>query len=125
MCSNTTLDVLPIALNTRIKHIRMSQNKIRVVDASFQFYEHLLTIDLSSNIIEDIEDRSFAAQAALQRLALDHNRLRDLSDKVPRPSPSLLQVFLGLARLTALSLRGNLLTTLPPALLAPMPSLER
>ena len=125
MCSNTTLDVLPIALNTRIKHIRMSRNKIRVVDASFQFYEHLLTIDLSNNIIEDIEDRSFAAQATLQRLALDHNRLRDLSDKVAAPLPPLVQVFLGLARLTALSLRGNLLTTLPPALLAPMPSLVR
>ena len=62
VCSNTSLDVLPIALNTRIKQIKMSQNKIRVVDASFQFYEHLLSIDLSNNIIEDIEDKSFAAQ---------------------------------------------------------------
>ena len=62
VCSNTSLDVLPIALNTRIKQIRMSHNKIRVVDASFQFYEHLLSIDLSNNIIEDIEDKSFAAQ---------------------------------------------------------------
>ena len=31
----------------------------------FQFYEHLLSIDLSSNIIEDIEDKSFAAQKSL------------------------------------------------------------
>ena len=30
------LDVLPIALNTRIKYIKMSFNKIRIVDASFQ-----------------------------------------------------------------------------------------
>ena len=37
-------------------------SQIRVVDASFQFYEHLLSIDLSDNIIEDIEDKSFAAQ---------------------------------------------------------------
>ena len=68
------LDVLPIALNTRIKYIKMSFNKIRIVDASFQvekklsfevrinfvsfqFYEHLIEIDLSSNIIEDIEDK--------------------------------------------------------------------
>ena len=29
---------------------------------TFQFYEHLLVIDLSCNIIEDIEDKSFAAQ---------------------------------------------------------------
>ena len=36
VCSNTTLDVLPIALNTRIKQIQMSHNKIRIVDASFQ-----------------------------------------------------------------------------------------
>ena len=36
VCANSTLDVLPIALNTRIEHIRMSFNKIRIVDASFQ-----------------------------------------------------------------------------------------
>ena len=66
VCSNTSLDVLPIALNTRIKQIRMSHNKIRVVDASFQFYEHLVSIDLSNNIIEDIEDKSFAAQVPLK-----------------------------------------------------------
>ena len=70
VCSNTSLDVLPIALNTRIKQIRMSHNKIRVVDASFQFYEHLLSIDLSNNIIEDIEDKSFAAQVSFQQPAL-------------------------------------------------------
>ena len=39
-------------------------SQIRVVDASFQFYEHLLSIDLSDNIIEDIEDKSFAAQVS-------------------------------------------------------------
>ena len=44
----------------------MSHNKIRVVDASFQFYEHLVSIDLSNNIIEDIEDKSFAAQVPLK-----------------------------------------------------------
>ena len=41
-------------------------SQIRVVDASFQFYEHLLSIDLSDNIIEDIEDKSFAAQVPPQ-----------------------------------------------------------
>ena len=35
-CTNSTLDVLPIALNTRIENIKMSFNKIRIVDASFQ-----------------------------------------------------------------------------------------
>ena len=100
-CSNSTLDVLPIALNTRIEHIRMNFNKIRIVDASFQvgevavtwplpycificfqFYEHLITIDLSSNIIEDIEDKSFAAQKSLIKLSLANNKLSDLSTKV-------------------------------------------
>ena len=71
VCSNTSLDVLPIALNTRIKQIRMSHNKIRVVDASFQFYEHLLSIDLSNNIIEDIEDKSFAAQVSFSHQILN------------------------------------------------------
>eukprot|EP00090_Calanus_glacialis_P016591 TRINITY_DN25945_c0_g1_i1.p1 TRINITY_DN25945_c0_g1~~TRINITY_DN25945_c0_g1_i1.p1 ORF type:complete len:535 (-),score=54.61 TRINITY_DN25945_c0_g1_i1:105-1709(-) len=97
ICANTTLDVLPIALNTRIKHIRMSHNKIRIVDASFQFYEHLLSIDLSSNIIEDIEDKSFAAQKSLLKLSLSKNRIRDISAKV----------FIGLSKLNYLSLRSN------------------
>ena len=35
-CTNSTLDVLPIALNTNIEHIKMNYNKIRIVDASFQ-----------------------------------------------------------------------------------------
>ena len=42
VCANSTLDVLPIALNTRIEHIRMSFNKIRIVDASFQVTKLLL-----------------------------------------------------------------------------------
>ena len=42
-CSNSTLDVLPIALNTRIEHIRMNFNKIRIVDASFQVGEVAVT----------------------------------------------------------------------------------
>ena len=48
----------------------------------FQFYEHLITIDLSSNIIEDIEDKSFAAQKSLIKLSLANNKLSDLSTKV-------------------------------------------
>ena len=42
VCANSTLDVLPIALNTRIEHIRMSFNKIRIVDASFQVIVSIL-----------------------------------------------------------------------------------
>ena len=41
-CTNSTLDVLPIALNTRIEHIKMSFNKIRIVDASFQVEKVLI-----------------------------------------------------------------------------------
>ena len=97
------LDVLPIALNTRIKYIKMSHNKIRIVDASFQvekkfsfevrinfvsfqFYEHLIEIDLSSNIIEDIEDKSFAAQKYLIKLDLSRNKIQDIKPKVNRNS---------------------------------------
>ena len=84
----------------------MSFNKIRIVDASFQvhiiykklsfevrinfvsfqFYEHLIEIDLSSNIIEDIEDKSFAAQKYLIKLDLSHNKIQDIKPKVNRNS---------------------------------------
>ena len=50
----------------------------------FQFYEHLISIDLSSNIVEDIEDKSFAAQKSLIRLDLSRNKIRDLSPKVEK-----------------------------------------
>ena len=81
----------------------MSFNKIRIVDASFQvekklsfevrinfvsfqFYEHLIEIDLSSNIIENIEDKSFAAQKYLIKLDLSHNKIQDIKPKVNRIS---------------------------------------
>ena len=55
---------------------------MKYLKKSFQFYEHLLSIDLSSNIIEDIEDKSFAAQKMLSKLILSHNKIGDLSPKV-------------------------------------------
>ena len=81
-CSNTTLDVLPIALNMGIKHLKMNHNKIRIVDASFQFYEHLISLDLSRNLISDVEVKSFAAQHSLRRLILEGNRITSLSNQV-------------------------------------------
>ena len=61
-------------------------SQIRVVDASFQFYEHLLSIDLSDNIIEDIEDKSFAAQVMmmmimLMMIELSDNIIEEIEDK--------------------------------------------
>ena len=55
---------------------------MRINFVSFQFYEHLIEIDLSSNIIEDIEDKSFAAQKYLIKLDLSHNKIQDLNPKV-------------------------------------------
>ena len=51
VCANSTLDVLPIALNTRIEHIRMSFNKIRIVDASFQVAKSLIFFYLNFSLV--------------------------------------------------------------------------
>ena len=59
---------------------------MRINFVSFQFYEHLIEIDLSSNIIEDIEDKSFAAQKYLIKLDLSHNKIQDIKPKVNRNS---------------------------------------
>ena len=59
---------------------------MRINFVSFQFYEHLIEIDLSSNIIEDIEDKSFAAQKYLIKLDLSHNKIQDIKAKVNRNS---------------------------------------
>ena len=66
-------------------HFRFSTRKLNNLikkSVSFQFYERLITIDLSSNIVEDIEDKSFAAQISLTSLVLAKNRIKDLSPKV-------------------------------------------
>ena len=60
--------------------------EVRINFVSFQFYEHLIEIDLSSNIIEDIEDKSFAAQKYLIKLDLSHNKIQGIKPKVNRNS---------------------------------------
>ena len=67
----------------RLKKVKF---EVKINFVSFQFYEHLIAIDLSSNIIEDIEDKSFAAQKYLIKLDLSHNKIQDIKPKVNRNS---------------------------------------
>ena len=67
---------------------------MRINFVSFQFYEHLIEIDLSSNIIENIEDKSFAAQKYLIKLDLSHNKIQDIKPKVNRISTFFYSLFL-------------------------------
>ena len=43
-----------------LKRIKIAQ--VRTIDDGFQFYEALLTLDLSDNMIETIQDGAFQSQ---------------------------------------------------------------
>ena len=47
--SASQLDVIPITLNPMIRTLVLQGNRIRTVDASFQFYGQLLAVDFSNN----------------------------------------------------------------------------
>ena len=97
------LEVIPITLNPMIKRLDLRGNLISTVDASIQFYGQLEILDLSGNRVDDLPDRRFISQKRLVRLALDDNRVENVTGNT----------FVGLRSLEWLSLRGNQIRDLP------------
>lgn len=109
ICSaDAHLDIIPITLNPSIKEIHLRHNKIRTVDASFQFYGQLEHVDFSYNQMTELPDKCFAKQSKLKHLQMDFNSIGNITN----------QTFLGLKSLTYLSLRGNKLSNLNEELAA-------
>jgi len=113
-CIEANLDVIPITLNPSIQRLVLKYNRIKTVDAAFQFYGELKYVDLSYNHLVSIPTRSFEAQRKLVELHLNHNKISSVSNKT----------FVGLRALTVLSLRGNYLEELPERLFSLLPQLE-
>lgn len=113
-CIEANLDVIPITLNPSIQRLVLKYNRIKTVDAAFQFYGELKYVDLSYNHLVSIPTKSFEAQRKLVELHLNHNKISSVSNKT----------FLGLRSLTVLSLRGNYLEELPERLFSLLPQLE-
>lgn len=113
-CEKSKLDVLPITLNPAIQRLVLRNNKIKTIDAAFQFYRDLQYIDLSVNHLVNIPNNSFANQEKLQELHLNKNKLSSFNNKT----------FKGLKSLTVLNLRENFIEQLPRGLFSVLTKLE-
>ncbi|XP_049822924.1 insulin-like growth factor-binding protein complex acid labile subunit isoform X2 [Aethina tumida] len=113
-CERGKLDVIPITLNPAIQRLVLKNNKIKTVDAAFQFYRDLQYVDLSNNHLVNIPTKSFINQVKLQELHLNKNKLSSINNNT----------FQGLKSLTVLNLRENFLEELPRGLFSILPKLE-
>ncbi|KAJ8867258.1 hypothetical protein PR048_031057 [Dryococelus australis] len=113
-CVQANLDVIPITLNPSIQRLVLRGNRVKTVDAAFQFYSELQYVDLSDNQLVTIPTRSFEAQRKLVELHLYHNRISSISN----------HTFVGLRALTVLSLRRNFLEEFPDQLFSSLSRLE-
>lgn len=113
-CGQGSLDVLPIALNPSIRRLVITDNKIRTIDSSMQFYAELQHLDLSSNQLLSIPARTFHYQRKLQELHLNRNKISAITNRT----------FTGLAAITVLNLRSNHIADIGPGTFGMMPLLR-
>ncbi|XP_053953932.1 leucine-rich repeats and immunoglobulin-like domains protein 1 [Anastrepha ludens] len=113
-CGEGQLDVLPIALNPSIQRLVIRNNKIKTIDSSIQFYAELTFLDLSSNHLMTIPQRTFAYQKKLQEVHLNDNKIGAISNKT----------LIGLSAVTVLNLRGNLISELHLGTFTPLVKIE-
>ncbi|KAK6632438.1 hypothetical protein RUM44_007480 [Polyplax serrata] len=113
-CKEANLDVIPITLNPSIQRLVLKNNRIKTVDAAFQFYGELQYVDLAYNHLVSIPVKSFEAQKKLVELHLNHNKISSITNLT----------FVGLKNLTVLSIRGNFLEELTTNLFSTVPKLQ-
>merc|ERR1712013_359515 len=102
-CVETNLEVMPMTLNPSMKTLILKYNNFHSVDASFNFYQDLEHVDLSSNHLVAIPDRAFSNQRKLLQLRISDNKISKISENT----------FSGLVKLQVLNLSENLLDVLP------------
>jgi len=99
-----------MTLNPSIKTLILKYNNFHSVDASFNFYPDLELVDLSSNQLVSIPDRSFSSQRRLKELRIENNKISSLNEKT----------FTGLSKLQVLNLGHNLIDKLSNRVLKPL-----
>ncbi|RZC38339.1 LRR 8 domain containing protein [Asbolus verrucosus] len=77
-CGSAALEVVPIQLNPEVRHIDLSSNKITHVHFTFNFYDNLITLDLSSNKIKTLGSTNFESQRNLKHLNLSRNEIEKI-----------------------------------------------
>ena len=64
-CNQTDLEMLPITLNPHITSLNWHNSRVHTVDDSLQFYEALLSLNISHNKINIIQDGAFSYQVRI------------------------------------------------------------
>lgn len=101
-CSDTNLDVMPIALNPSIRQLIMKKNKIKSIESAIQFYPDLEFLDLSGNHLLKLPSKTFQYQKKLKEIRLNNNKIGQIEA----------ETFNGMESLQILNLRGNLVDQL-------------
>lgn len=109
-CIKSNLEVMPMTLNPGLTKLILKYNNFHSVDASFNFYPELELVDLSSNSLVSIPDKSFSSQRRLRELRIEANKVSSLTPRT----------FSGLGRLEVLSLGHNLLDKLEARVFRPL-----
>ncbi|XP_019620394.1 PREDICTED: toll-like receptor 3 [Branchiostoma belcheri] len=89
-CRYSRLQLVPAHLPTDITHLDLRWNLLAFLpNRSFSHLPRLLSLDLSSNLINDLEPGAFVNLTLLQVLSLHDNQLRFLPLAIFRPVPAL------------------------------------
>ena len=99
-----------MTLNPSIRTLILKYNNFHSVDASFNFYPELELVDLSSNSLVSIPDKSFSSQRRLRELRIESNKISSVTART----------FSGLGRLEVLGLGHNLLDRLGDRVFRPL-----
>ncbi|XP_050686956.1 leucine-rich repeat neuronal protein 2-like [Eriocheir sinensis] len=105
-CTPSNIDVIPITLQPKLQQLTMYGTEIHTLDVnSFHWYEDLRHVNLSKNMIMQVNPNTFRRQKLLEELHLAQNKISDLSA----------EMFFGLSNLIVLSLRKNIIESIEAA----------
>ncbi|XP_042227516.1 leucine-rich repeat neuronal protein 2-like [Homarus americanus] len=102
-CKPSKIDVLPFTFNPALQQLTMYGTEIHSLDInSLRWYQDLRHVNLSKNMIMQVEPNTFENQLHLEELHLAQNNITNVTDTM----------FNGLYNLIVLSLRGNVIKSL-------------
>ena len=82
---NKQLTTIPDDIPANVEHLKLSDNRITEIKANvFSNFEKLIVLDLSSNLIANMEDGAFNGLESLQYLYLQNNKISALDPDVFR-----------------------------------------
>lgn len=114
-CSEQSqLEYIPHTLNPALKKLYLARNNIRRIDSTFNVYEDLVYLDLSSNLITTIVDNNLKHNSKLETILLRNNTVVSL-----RP-----EAFIGLNMLKVLDLSHNRIAAINDSLFKNLHSLQ-